>query len=189
MLSNADQFSNATKATLDAQLAAMSELANKSLHTVTELVELNIATVKASLASSSAAAQQILTAKDAQEVLSLSTAQAQPNAEKALAYARQLAAIAAKAQAELTKATESRVADTTRQMTTLIDDLAKTAPAGSENAVAMLKASMVNASSAYEQIAKASKQAIETIEENVSEASKHFVPAATDKPARAKKAA
>jgi len=187
MFSAADQLSNATKASIDSQLAAMSEIANKALHSVAELVELNIATAKESLAHTSAAAQQMLTAKDAQEVFNLTSSQAQPQAEKALAYGRHLASIATKAQAEITKATEARVAETAKQVNKLIDDLSKAAPAGSENMMALLKTSATMATTAYEQIAKASKHALETMEENVTEATKHFVPAG-DKPARAKKA-
>ena len=86
MFSTADQFSNATKASIDAQIAAMNDFANKTLHSMAELVELNIATAKASLEHSSAAAQQILSAKDPQEILSLTSSQAQPNAEKVIAY-------------------------------------------------------------------------------------------------------
>ncbi len=188
MFSAADQLSNATKASIDSQLAAMSEIANKALHSVTELVELNIATAKESLAQTSAAAQQMLTAKDAQEFFSLTSSQAQPQAEKALAYGRHVASIATKAQAEFTKATEARVAETSKQVSKLIDDLAKAAPAGSENAIAMLKAGATTAATTYEQMVKASKQALETMEENVTEATKHFVPTAADKPARSKKA-
>ncbi len=188
MFSAADQLSNATKASIDSQLAAMSELANKALHSVAELVELNITTAKESLAQTSAAAQQMLTAKDAQEIFSLTSTQAQPQAEKALAYGRHLASIATKAQAEITKATEARVAETAKQVTKLIDDLAKAAPAGSENAIALLKASVANANATYEQVVKASKQAFESMEDSVNEATRHFVPAAAEKPARAKKA-
>ena len=93
MFTTADQFSNATKASIDAQIAAMNDFANKTLHSMAELVELNIATAKASLEHSSAAAQQILSAKDAQEVFALTSSQAQPNAEKALAYGRHVASI------------------------------------------------------------------------------------------------
>ena len=51
----------------------------------------------------------------------------------------------------------------------------------------VLKASVANANAAYEQVSKASKQAIDNLEENFTEAAKHFTPA-TDKPARTKKA-
>ena len=49
MFSSPDQFSNATKATFESQLAAMNDLANKALKSVSDLVELNVATVKSSL--------------------------------------------------------------------------------------------------------------------------------------------
>ena len=187
MFTTPEQLSKATKESFDAQLAAMNELATKALHSVAELVELNIATAKESLAHTQAAAQQMLSAKDAQDLVNLTSSQAQPGAEKALAYGRHLASIATKAQADFTKATEARIAETTKQVNKLIDDLSHAAPAGSENAIALLKASVANANASYEQISKASKHAIENLEENFTEAAKHF-NAATDKPARAKKA-
>lgn len=186
MFSTADQFSNATKATIDAQLAAMNELATKAFSSVAELVNLNVTAAKASLEHSSAAAQQILSAKDPQAFFSLASAQAQPSAEKALAYSRHLADIASKAQAEFTKAAELRLAETTRHVSALIDDLSKSAPAGSENAIAMLKGAIANANAGYEQLSKASKQASETMEDNLNQMVKQFVPSA-EKPARAKK--
>lgn len=186
MFSTADQFSNVTKATIDAQLTAMTELATKAFSSVAEVVNLNVSAAKASLEHSSTAAQQILSAKDPQAFFSLASAQAQPNAEKALAYSRHLADIATKAQAEFTKAAELRLAETTRHLSTLIDDLSKSAPAGSENAIAMLKTTIANANAGYEQLSKATKHASETMEDNLNQMVKQFVPAA-EKPARAKK--
>lgn len=186
MMSTADQLSNATKASLDAQLAAMSEIAAKALHSVGELTELNIATTKADLEHAFAAAQQILAAKDAQEVLQLSSSHAQPNAEKALAYSRHLARIASKAQAELAKAAEARVSETSRHVTQLIGELSKAAPPGSEKAISMLMGSVASANAACEQLIKASKNAIESLEENFNEATKHFA-SSTEKTTRSKK--
>ncbi len=186
MSSTADQLSDAAKASINAQLSTMSDIAGKVLHSVAELAELNIATARASLEHASATAHQILSAKDPQEMIQLTSSQAQPTAEKALTYGRHLSSIATKAQADVTKAAEARVADTSRQLTKLIDDLAKAAPAGSENAVALLKTSIANANAAYEQLLKASKNAIDTMEESISEAATQFT-AATDKPARGKK--
>lgn len=186
MFKNQDQFSTATKASIDSQLTAMNEFANKAFQSVAELVELNISTAKASLEHASAAAHQLMAAKDPQEIMSLTSSQAQPNAEKALAYGKHLASITAKAQADFTKAAEARLAETTRHVNTLIDDLSKSAPAGSEKAVEMLKATIVSATAGYEQMTKATKQATETMEEKINEAVKHFAPA-TEKPSRAKK--
>lgn len=186
MFTTADPLSTAAKASIDAQLTAMSELANKALHSISELTELNIATAKATLDHASSATQQILAAKDAQEVFQLTSSQAQPSADKVLAYSRHLAGIATKAQAELTKTTEARVADTSREVNKLLNKLSESAPAGSEQAIALLQTSVANANAAYEQLLKASKHAISTVEESFNEAAKHFVPA-TEKPARSKK--
>lgn len=184
MFTTPEQLSKVTKASIDTQLAAMNELATKALHSVAELVELNIATAKESLAHTQSAAKQMLSAKDAQDLMSLSSSQAQPGAEKALAYARHAAAIVTKAQAEFTKSTEARIGETTKQVNQLIDELSKAAPAGSEQAVAMLKTSVANANAAVEQMVKGSKQALSSMENSFDEVASHFTAA---KPARAKK--
>ena len=69
MFTSATQLSNATKASIDSHLAALNEFAAKALTTVAEVAELNMATAKASLEHASAAAKQVLAAKDAQEVM------------------------------------------------------------------------------------------------------------------------
>jgi hypothetical protein len=55
--------------------------------------------------------------------------------------------------------------------------------------VSLLKATLSNASSAYEQLSKNSKQAVETLEANLTSAAKQFTTAAekTTASARAKK--
>src|SRR3990167_4193659 len=72
-----EQFSNATKTHFEAQLAMMTALTNKAFESVEKIVDLNMSAVKASLEESTAAARQILTAKDPQEFFSLTAAQNQ----------------------------------------------------------------------------------------------------------------
>ncbi len=184
MMTTPEQLSKATKESFDAQLAAMNELTAKALHSVAELVELNIATAKESLAHTQSAAKQMLSAKDAQDLISLTSSQAQPGAEKALAYARHAAAIVAKAQAEFTKSTEARIGETTKQINKLIDELSKAAPAGSEQAITLLKTSVANANAAVEQMVKGSKQALATLENSFDEVATQFT---ATKPTRSKK--
>jgi phasin family protein len=184
MFTSATQLSNATKASIDSHLAALNEFAAKALTTVAEVAELNMATAKASLEHASAAAKQVLAAKDAQEVMQLTSAHAQPNAEKALAYARHMASIMAKAQTEFTSATETRIGQSTRQINQLIDEMSKSAPAGSENVITLLKASVANTNAAIEQMVKGSKQALATMESGFEEISSQMSAA---KPSRAKK--
>jgi phasin family protein len=174
-----EQFSNATKANLESQFALLSALTSKTFEGVEKLVELNISTAKAALENSSANARQLLAAKDAQEFFSLSASQAQPNAEKALSYSRQVASIAADTGSEFSKVAEGQFAEVNRKVISLVDEVSKNAPAGSETYVSALKTVISNANAGYEQFSKSSKQAREAIETNVNAAVSQFTQAAS----------
>jgi phasin family protein len=165
-----EQFSAATKANLDAQLAIVNAFTSKALESVEKFVELNLTAVKSSWEESSVAAKQLLAVKDPQEFFTLTAAHAQPNAEKALAYGRHLINIATNAQSELSKSTEEHVADTNRKVLAFVEEISKNAPAGSENAVALLKSAIGNANASYDQFNKTAKQAAEAIETNLNSA-------------------
>lgn len=182
-----EQLSAASKANIEAQLAMLSTLANKAFESVEKMVDLNMNVAKTSLEESNAAAKQLFAAKDAQEWLSLAAAQAQPNAEKALAYGRHLATIASGVQAEFNKAAEAQIAETSRKMLELVEEVSKNAPAGSENAVALVKSAIGNANAGYEQLTKTTKQAVEVMEANLNTAVTQFAQPAARATARAAK--
>lgn len=188
MNNTVDQLTKATKNQAEAQLTAFSEMAEKALHSVTELAELNLATAKASLEEASAVVHELLTAKDPQAAAAVVQAQAQPAAEKAASYGRHLAAITSKAQAELTKLTQERVAETAAQVNAMVDDVTKAAPAGSETFVNAFKAGIANANAAYAQFVKVSQTSFDKYQEQMTEMTGQFAPAAA-KAAKAKKAA
>lgn len=179
MFSIPEQFSTATKANLESQLAIFSALTGKAFEGFEKIVELNLTAAKASLEESTASARQLLAAKDPQEFFSLTAAQAQPTSEKVIAYGRHLAAIASGAQAEFTKAAETQIAETNRKVIALVDEVSKNAPAGSEKAVEILRSAIGNANAGYEQFTKTSKQAAETIEANLASAVSQFSAAAS----------
>ena len=178
MFSVPEQFSAATKANFEAQLAMLTALSSKAFEGVEKFVDLNMTAVKASLEESSNASKQLLSAKDPQEFFSMTAAQAQPSAEKAIAYGRQLAAIAAGTQAEFSKAAEAQIAETNRKVISLVDEVSKNAPAGSENVVSFVKSAIGNANAGYEQLTKSTKQAVEAIETNLNSAVSQFTQAA-----------
>lgn len=173
-----EQFSNATKSTFEAQFALFSSLTAKTFDSVEKLVELNLSTAKNALSESSAAARQMLTVKDPQEFFSLATAQVQPSAEKAMAYSREVAAIASGTGAEFSKAAENQFVEANRKVIALVDEVSKNAPAGSEPFVSAIKTAISNANAGYEHISKTTKQAVETMESNVSSAVSQFSAAA-----------
>jgi len=169
-----EQFSTATKTSLESQFVLFSSLTSKTFESMEKLVALNISTARASLEESSALTSKLLSAKDPQEFFSLAATQAQPNAEKAMAYSRQLASIASGTGAEFSKAAESQIVEANRKVISLVDEVSKNAPAGSENFVAAVKTAISNANAGYEQFSKTSKQAVEAIETNVNAAVSQF---------------
>ena len=184
-----EQFSNATKANLEAQFALLSALTSKTFESVEKLVELNISTTKAALEDSSSTARQLLAAKDPQEFFSVSAQHAQPNAEKALSYGRQLASIAADTGAEFSRTAESQIAEVNRKVISLVDEVTRNAPAGSETYVSALKTAISNANAGYEQFSKTTKQAVEAIESNLNAAVSQFTQATRKAGAAANSAA
>jgi phasin family protein len=173
-----DQLSVATRTTIDNQLATMKALTDKTFESVEKLFDLNINLVRAALQETTVINKQLLACEDPQQFFSLIAAQAQPNAQKALFYGRHLANIASSTQAEFAKTAEEQFVEANRKVNQLIDDVAKNAPPGSENVVALMKAVIGNASAGYEQLTKTTKQAAEVIEANVSAAAGKLAEAA-----------
>jgi phasin family protein len=195
-----EQFISAVKTSFDAQLSVVTALTTKAIESAEQVVDLNFATAKASLEDSAVGARQMLAAKDPQELLAVTTAQAQPAVAKAIAYSRELtgitaatqaeitgtfrrelAAIASAAQAEITHTAIEKIAETGRKISVLVDEISKTAPAGSENVVAVLKSAVDHAAAGYEQFAENAKRAAEAMEANLTTAMNQVSPAAEHK--------
>ena len=149
-----------------ANIETLYGLTSKAFEGVEKLVELNMQATRSALSASADHTQALLSVKDAQELLALQAGLFQPLAEKAAAYSRQLYDIASGISTELGKALEVKVADTQSRISSLVDNAAKNAPAGSETAVAMLKSSVAAANNAYESVQKAVRQASEVAQAN-----------------------
>ncbi|KAF1038961.1 MAG: hypothetical protein GAK35_03701 [Herbaspirillum frisingense] len=87
-----------------------------------------------------------------------------------MAYGRHLSGIFSSTQAEFTKAAEAQIAEVNRKVISLIDEASKNAPAGSEQAISLLKSTIGNINAGYEQFSKNAKQAAEALEANVTNA-------------------
>ncbi|MCW7541588.1 TIGR01841 family phasin [Aquabacterium sp. A7-Y] len=142
-------------------------LTQKAFEGVEKLVELNIQVAKASLGEVADHAQAVLSAKDAQELLALQTSLLQPSAEKAAAYSRHVYDIAASTNAEVTRVAEAQLAEAQRKFLAVVDSAVKNAPAGTENAVALVKSAVAAANNAFESVHKAAKQAADVTEANL----------------------
>lgn len=141
-------------------------LTQKAFEGVEKLVELNVQVAKASLDEAAEHAQAVLSVKDAQELLALQAGLLQPSAEKAAAYSRHVYDIAAATNAEVGKVAEAQMAEAQRKFMAVVDTAVKNAPAGTENAVALVKSAVAAANNAFESVHKAAKQAADVAEAN-----------------------
>ena len=89
-----------------------------------------------------------------------------PAAEKAAAYSRHLYDIAAATNADLSKTAEVQASEAQQKFLSVVDNAVKNAPAGTENAVALVKSAVAAANNAYESVHKAAKQAADVAEAN-----------------------
>ena len=158
----AEQVLSAQKANVETLFG----LTSKAFEGVEKLIELNLQVAKTSLSETAENAKAVLSVKDAQELLALQSSLLQPAAEKAAAYSRHLYDIAATVNAELTRLLEEQSSDVQRKFMSAVDNVVKNAPAGTENAVALVKSAVAAASNAYESVNKAAKQAADVAEAN-----------------------
>ena len=86
--------------------------------------------------------------------------------------------IVAGVQGKLVKLTEEQIAE--QQLSEAVEHFSKNAPTGSESAVALIKSSLATATSAYDSLTKAAKQAAEVAESNLNAAANATFKAASD---------
>lgn len=141
-------------------------LASSQFAAFERLSTLNFNAAKAAFEETLGRTKALLDAKDAQEYVNLSAAASRPAWEKAIAYSRGIYEVAAQAQGEVAKFLEERAAEFNKNLAGVLDKLSKSAPAGSDIAVAAMKSALAAASTAYDSLNKVAKQATEIAEAN-----------------------
>ncbi len=182
---NAEQIIAAHKANVETLFG----LTSKAFEGIEKLVELNMQVAKTALAEAVESTQAAMSVKDAQELLALQTTLLQPSAEKAASYSRHLYDILNSTNAAVSKVAEAQIADVQAKFSSVLESAAKNAPAGSENAVAMVKTAVAAANSAFESIQQATRQASEVAEANFEAAADSAVKASQTATRTAKRAA
>ena len=182
-----EQVSSATKARISTHLETLTSLGTKTFENIEQIVDLNLGLLRASLEESAQTARQLCSARDAKEIFAVGAAQIKPASEKLLTYGRHLAGIASAARGDLSKVTDERVTNTNRNAIGIVESVAKNAPVGSEQAVAMLKAAVGNANAGYQQFSKTTRLAVAAIEANLASAVSRLASSKAKTPARARK--
>jgi len=137
-----------------------------------KLAALNVQAAKASIDESTDALKSMGEVKDAKQLAEMATGTVQPATDKVTAYYKHVYEIANETGTELAKLFEKQVAESNRQLFAAIDAMAKNAPAGSEGVVTLVKQAVSAANTAFDQVSKATKQAVEVAEANMAAAAK-----------------
>ena len=153
-----------------AAINSLMTIAAGSLDTTERLAALNLNTARAAMEDGAAAVSALFGAKDPQALIALQATLAKPAVERAMAYSRSVYEILSQSSNGLTKIAEGQAAEIKKTFSAAIDQSLKNAPAGSEAVVTAVKSAIAAADSAYNNMAKAAKQATETIEANVASA-------------------
>lgn len=157
-----EQFSSATKSSLESQLTRFSALTGHVFTGMERLLALNLAAAKASAEVSLAATSQLASARDPKEFFSL--IQSTPTAEKLASYSHHLTEILSATRAEFAREAQAQIIETRAKVTALVEEAAKNAPPAAGKAVAMLKSVMTNPVAGYQPSAKTAEQPAATLE-------------------------
>ncbi|HEX4597374.1 MAG TPA: phasin family protein [Burkholderiaceae bacterium] len=155
-----------------AQVNALTAVGRALIVGAEKLSTLNVAATRNVMDSATEAAQSLSGVKDPNELLALSGASAQPSLEKLVSYTRDWVGIANGVSAEIGKVVEQQISDSNRRFAELLDLAAKNAPAGSEQALALLRSAVAAGNMAFDTTSKVSRQATDWAQANFAAAAK-----------------
>jgi phasin family protein len=155
MINVPDQVNDFNKSSLNAAL----QLARISLDTTERLMGLQLQASKDNFVQTSEALKAISEAGTNPQALAALRAQyAQTGVDRLTSYSRSVYEVAANAQAQLSSVLESNAAEWNNNVTSNVDKAIKTAPAGSDVAIAAVKSTMAATAAALEGVTKTAKQ-------------------------------
>ena len=166
-----------------ANLEAAVRFAGIALEGAERFIEVQLKAAKGAFADSVQQAKALAEIKDPQEFAQVKNAVMQPNLEKTASYVKSVYDVASATQAEFNKLVEEQVSEFNKQVVTTLDKMVKSAPAGSDVAVAALKSAISGVNAAYENIAKSAKQFVDLTQANVEAATSQAIHATKKKAA------
>jgi phasin family protein len=176
MFTNPEQFASATKTLFELQMMTFNALTSKAVQGVEQVVALNMATAKNSMAGTMAAGKEISEAKDPKAAMAAVASAAKPGMAGAVEYTEQVKVIIDDIRKEFNEAADAHLAEAKSALSALIYDVTQNVKPGSENAVEIIKTAIENAFKGYEQVTLATRQAVETVETQIAKATEKVIP-------------
>ncbi|MGZ5148789.1 MAG: phasin family protein [Burkholderiales bacterium] len=161
-----------------ANVEAALRFAGLALEGAERLIDLQLKTAKSALADGLQSARVLASVKDFDQLAALKDTLVQPSLEKATAYAKEVYDVATGTQAEFGKLVEEQVAEFNRQVISTLDQIVKTAPAGSEVGIAAMKSTLAAVNSGFDNFTKVAKQFGEATQNNIEVVANQTIEAA-----------
>ena len=140
-----------------AAVESATRAAKISMDSAERTLNVQIEYAKGALKQATLNARAVSQVKDVQELLAVRTRIAENALENLMGYSRSLYEIASEAQGEYTRLAEERMARFQRAVTEGVEQAAKSAPAGSDVAVAAVKSQLAATTAAFDTFTKAAK--------------------------------
>src|SRR3954469_14948101 len=163
MYQTPEQLIALNKANIEAAL----RFAGVALDGAERLFDLQLKTAKSALADGLQNARALTAVRDLDQLAGLKDTVVQPTFEKATAYAKEVYDVATAAQADLSKVVEEQVSEFNKQVISALDQLVKTAPAGSEVGIAAMKSTLAAVNTGFDNLTKVAKQFGEATQNNI----------------------
>ena len=181
MYQTPEQLIQLNKANLETAL----RFAGVAIEGTQRLVDLQMKVAKSAVADGIQNARALSNVRDLEQLATLKDTLVQPSFEKATAYAKQVYDVAAETQTEFGRVVEEQVAELQRNVIAVLDQIVKTAPAGSEVGIAAVKSTLAAVNSGFDNFTKVAKQLGEVTQTNIEAVANQTIEAAK----KAKKAA
>ena len=158
-----EQFADVNKSTIDAAL----KFAKVSFDAAERLVGLQLAVSRDALAESAKNATLLTEVRDVQDLTAFRGKVSETTTDKWTNYSKAVYEVAQQTQAEWSNLFEAQVTEMNKSVAVALDKVSKTAPAGTDVAIAAIKSSITAASAAFDSMTKAAKQVATMTDANV----------------------
>jgi phasin family protein len=174
MVKTPEQLSAVNKAAVETAM----KLAQISMENAERLVRLQLDAAKGMIEGNLRNAKALTEIKDPQQLVALRAEALESSVEQMTGYSRGIYNLVANTQAEFGKIMEGRVAAFSSEITQMVDETAKSAPAGTEPAIAAMKQALAASNAMIESMTQAAQQFTQAADANIKSASAAAVSAA-----------
>ncbi len=162
-----EQVAETRKANVD----LLFDVSNKAVENVEKLAALNAQAIRSTLEDSFDLAQKSLSTKEPQEWLALQNSVAALVADRTQSYCGQVFDLVSATQAEFARIGKAQCETYGRQMKSVVEDVTRNAPAGSEATMTAVDSALAAANTLYETLQSSGQQAVEATRSNLEIAS------------------